>query len=31
MGQLSDGARAKVLGLKCARFLGLDVPAKYRQ
>ena len=28
MGQLSDGARAKVLGLNCARFLGLDVPAK---
>jgi predicted TIM-barrel fold metal-dependent hydrolase len=31
MGQLSDGARAKVLGLNCARFLGLEVPAKYRQ
>src|SRR6185369_252738 len=51
MGQLSDGARAKVLGLNCARFLasggransgqgsglnraaflGLGVPAKYRQ
>ena len=28
MGQLSDGARANVLGLNCARFLGIDVPAK---
>ena len=31
MGQLSDGARAKVLGLNCARFLGIEVPTKYRQ
>ncbi len=31
MGHLSDGARAKVLGLNCARFLRLDVPARYRQ
>ena len=30
MGQLSDGARAKVLGLNCARFLGIEVPARYR-
>ena len=30
MGQLSDGARAEVLGLNCARFLGLEVPARYR-
>ena len=30
MGQLSDGARAKVLGLNCARFLGIEVPAHYR-
>ncbi len=30
MGQLSDGARAKILGLNCARFLGLEVPARYR-
>ena len=31
MGQLSDKARANILGLNCARFLGIDVPAKYRQ
>jgi hypothetical protein len=31
MGQLSDKARANVLGLNCARFLGIEVPAKYRQ
>jgi predicted TIM-barrel fold metal-dependent hydrolase len=30
MGQLSDGTRAKVLGINCARFLGIDVPARYR-
>jgi predicted TIM-barrel fold metal-dependent hydrolase len=30
MGKLSDSARAKVLGLNCARFLGIDVPARYR-
>ena len=30
MGQLSDGARAKVLGLNCARFLGIEVPQRYR-
>jgi predicted TIM-barrel fold metal-dependent hydrolase len=30
MGQLSDGTRAKVLGLNCARFLGIEVPARYR-
>jgi predicted TIM-barrel fold metal-dependent hydrolase len=30
MGQLSDGARAKILGLNAARFLKLEVPAKYR-
>jgi predicted TIM-barrel fold metal-dependent hydrolase len=31
MGQISDSTRAKILGLNCARFLGIDVPAKYRQ
>ena len=31
MGHLSDGARAKVLGLNAARFLGIEVPAKYKQ
>ena len=30
MGQLSDDARAKILGLNCARFFGIDVPARYR-
>ena len=31
MGQISDSTRAKILGLNCARFLGLSVPAKYQQ
>jgi len=31
MGQISDSTSAKILGLNCARFLGIDVPAKYRQ
>jgi hypothetical protein len=31
MGELSDATRARVLGLNCARFLELEVPAKYRQ
>jgi predicted TIM-barrel fold metal-dependent hydrolase len=30
MGRLSDEARAKILGLNAARFLDLDVPARYR-
>ena len=30
MGRISDPARAKILGLNAARFLGLEVPAKYR-
>jgi predicted TIM-barrel fold metal-dependent hydrolase len=30
MGQLSDKARANILGLNCARFLGIDVPQRYR-
>ena len=30
MGQISDATRAKILGLNCARFLDLDVPAKFR-
>ena len=30
MGQLSDGARANILGLNCARFLGIEVPQRYR-
>ena len=30
MGQLTDEARAKVLGLNAARFLGVEVPARYR-
>jgi predicted TIM-barrel fold metal-dependent hydrolase len=31
MGQVSDATRANILGLNCARFLGIEVPAKYRQ
>ncbi|MCC8432856.1 amidohydrolase [Reyranella aquatilis] len=30
MGQLSDTSRAKILGLNAARFLKLDLPARYR-
>ena len=30
MGHLSDATRADILGLNAARFLNLEVPAKYR-
>jgi predicted TIM-barrel fold metal-dependent hydrolase len=31
MGGVSDETRARILGLNCARFLGIEVPAKYRR